>query len=231
MNNNFSIVARTSGLFELNNFIILNTDKFADITQLDNANIGFPQGTENDYFWYYLSNAYSLSPDKVNLINIPIPDMKKAMLSGQLDAIIIYTPLHTQILEGWHKPVKIYNQEAFYNTNWLLIADNELIQTRPDTVSNYLKALLDAQVYFTNNKAQVAQWHTEIIDLPESLILESYNYGDFTLNLTESLLLQLSIQAKWKMNEVKLNHPVNVRSYLDPSFLSVLEPNSVKLLE
>lgn len=77
--------------------VILANKQFADVVSLTGAKVGIEPGTLNRLILTRALEANGLSNGDIELVNIAQPSMQKALMDGEVDAVVTFPPVSTEI--------------------------------------------------------------------------------------------------------------------------------------
>jgi ABC-type nitrate/sulfonate/bicarbonate transport system substrate-binding protein len=232
IDDSFKIIARISESTNVNHLIVLDTEKTPTIKDLEGKNIAITLGTDSEFFWHNLASAYSIGEHSVTFVDTPVPNMKDLANNPDIAAVICWSPFHEDVMSSAKSKYKTYSGDAFYTSSWLMVVTPKLINTNPNLIKRYLKAMMKAEQLLLEDPQQVANMHHQLVHIPADILVERYLESYFELSLSESIILNLSLQSAWVTNKVDKDIPTpNIRSYFEPKFLQQLRPDSVSLLE
>lgn len=232
IDDSFRIIARISESTNVNHLIITNTNTTPTISDLIGKKVAITVGTDSEFFWHNLANAYSLDEQAVSFVDMAVPSMKNAVNNEEIAAFICWSPFHEEVISQLKTDYRLYSGDAFYTSSWMLVTRPELLDNKPGLVDRYLKAMMKAEQLLFDNPQQVAKLHHQLVNIPEDVLIDRYFESYFELSLSESIILNLSLQAAWVIKKNNLDSPTpNIRSYITPEFLEQVKPGSVSLLE
>lgn len=229
---NFRIIASVIQSTNLNHLIILDKTIHPTVASLEGKRLGIQRQTASEYFWYNAALAHNFDPDKVELINIPTPELANAAKNKEIDAAIAWSPFHQDVLNAVDTPSLHISGSHFYTTWWLVVVRPEFLEKQPEAVEAYLRALARSESDLKRDPLSVAAFHTELVESTPEQLIENYNDVVFDLSITESQIINLSEQGKWALSKGYVKGEVpDFRKYFDISALDKVKPLSIRLLE
>ncbi|HSM69225.1 MAG TPA: ABC transporter substrate-binding protein, partial [Xanthomonadales bacterium] len=187
----FRIVASILESSSINTIVALDKRRVSSLQDLQGKRLGLAKGTSIDYFWHLVSTNYGIDRDSVQTINIQVPDMAQAARQGNIDAAVVWRPYHRALLREAPKHGLQLTIGRVYTTSWMAVANKAFLESRPEAVIAYLRALARAEADLERDPGAVAQSHARWLDADPQALVEDYGLLDFDLSLTEGLLISL----------------------------------------
>ncbi len=228
----FRIVASILDSTNLNNIVVLDTNLIPTPKHLAGKRLALTEGTASEYFWHVFARANNIDPNSPKKIAMDVHDMAAAASRHEIDAAVAWTPFHTGVMKAVDTPAVSFSGDNIYTTSWLVVARPDYIKRYPERVSAYLRALLRAEKDMSESSRDIAKVHSRYNGVPADLLNDYYSLLNFHLGLTESLILNLTQQADWALQEGYAEGEVpDFRAFMDTSVLRQFYPRSIKLLE
>jgi len=229
---NFVIVGRISESTNVNHLVVANHTHFSSLKSLQGKRIGITKGTDSEFFWHNFTSAYELNEHDFDFVDIPVPEMAAAIKNESVDAVVSWSPYHVAALEATKGKGKLYGSNAFYTSNWLLVVRPEFLAQFPEKVVAYMSALNEAENILSEDPMRVAKAHSIALGTSAENLIEKYRDVYFELSMSESLILNLSLQARWlKQRHALTGNEIDVRAFFNSEPLTKVKPNAVTLLE
>ena len=199
------------------------TRKGTGITKLQDLvgkKVGTPiGGTAHEYLGVALKKA-GIPAEKVAVLNVPPGNSVSALAGGQVDAISVWEPYGTLMLEKVPEAVLVQRGGGFigYFIDMSTLVD--VMEKQPDMVYRYVVALAEASQYTRQHLAEAAEIATRWIPgLDSDLARKAIGYVHF-----ESRISRLSLQAyddnlKVLMENKKIKAPVPRDRAFDARFI------------
>jgi ABC-type nitrate/sulfonate/bicarbonate transport system substrate-binding protein len=159
--------------------------------------------------------------------------LAEAIAAGQLDAAVAWAPYHEEVAAAAPGGGVVFYPGQIYTANWLVVVDSDFAQRRPEDVTRYLRALLAAEEVVRSQPELVARTVAPIVATAPEELLKLYDVVDFDLELSEAVLLNLSLQAAWAVRRgyVPQDSPADMRALFNVEHLRRVKPNAVLLLD
>ena len=201
------------------------------VADLAGKPIGVTAGT-NVHFW--LENELKNAGIEAEIVSVGPPDIVPALARGDIFAGAMFPSFYggakTTLGEKYQEiPI------SSYNTHFILVATQELIDDNPDAVSAVLSALVEAEGIVTSDPAESHQAVSRVLGgtlKPEEVASASENYS-FNVSLDDALIDLMVDEGVWinARGSIKGDVPTkeSISAYVDGSFLSGIDADRVSL--
>lgn len=225
----FDVVASILSSTQLNQVVAARGSGIAEPADISGKRVGITLRTASEYLWDLFVQLHNIADVQVR--DIPVERMADAMAAGELDASVVWTPFHTDVAAAAPGGGIIFSPGQIYTTNWLVVVDREFSRRHPEAVERYLQVLHEAEEIMRADPAEVAQIVAPLIGVPADALLDLFSVVEVDLELTEAVLLNLSLQAQWAVTRgyVPQKTASDMRTWLDASHLRKVKPRSVSL--
>lgn len=201
------------------------------VAKLAGQPVGVTPGT-NVHFW--LENEIADAGIEVEIVSVGPPDIVPALARGDVFAAAMFPSFYA----GAQKTLGDNYQEIgidSYETHFILVATQELIDENPDAVAGVLRALYEGEKVVMADPTESHEAVSRILEgtlKPEDVAAASVNY-DFQMKLDPALLDLMVSEGVWinGRGSIKGDVPTadSIRPYIDPSFLSAIDSSRVTL--
>ncbi|MGJ8617282.1 MAG: ABC transporter substrate-binding protein [Sulfitobacter sp.] len=201
------------------------------VAELDGQPVGVTAGT-NVHFW--LENEIAAAGIDIEIVSVGPPDIVPALARGDVFAAAMFPSFYA----GAQKALGEKYQEIgidSYETHFILVATQKLIDENPDAVAGILNALYEGEKVVMADPAASHEAVSRILGgtlKPEDVAAASGNY-DFEMNLSPELLELMVNEGVWinGRGSIKGDVPTvdSIRPYIDPSFLNAIDSSRVTL--
>jgi ABC-type nitrate/sulfonate/bicarbonate transport system substrate-binding protein len=201
------------------------------VAQLEGRPIGVTAGT-NVHFW--LENELNAAGIQAEIVSVGPSDIVPALARGDVFAGAMfpsyYAGARTTLAERYQEiPI------SSYNTHFILVASQAIIDRNPDAVSAVLSALLEAEdAVIADPEASHAAVSRVLGGTlrPEDVAAASASYS-FNINLDSALIELMVDQGVWinARGSIRGDVPTHesISAYVDAGFLSALDAGRVTL--
>ncbi|WP_439503282.1 ABC transporter substrate-binding protein [Methylophaga sp.] len=207
-----------------------NGKQIQTVTDLSGGRIGLPKGTNSEYIWWVYSVFYQVNTDQVDIIDLPISELGKALIDDKVDAIVTWQPWTNHFIAEYGDQLKQVEGSHVYSAKWLLVTTRKITEQNPQNCQQLLRAYADAISLIHSDTDNVMQMYSQ--EMSENAILgQNYQPGLHQLNLNWSLISELHQNIQWaKLNNFPGSEkPTNVTSWFAPEPLKAIQPFLVKI--
>ncbi|WP_292748285.1 MULTISPECIES: ABC transporter substrate-binding protein [unclassified Methylophaga] len=207
-----------------------NGKQIQTVTDLSGGRIGLPKGTNSEYIWWVYSVFYQVNTDQVDIIDLPISELGKALIDDKVDAIVTWQPWTNHFIAEYGDQLKQVEGSHVYSAKWLLVTTRKITEQNPQNCQQLLRAYADAISLIHSDTDNVMQMYSQ--EMSENAILgQNYQPGLHQLNLNWSLISELHQNIQWaKLNNFPGSEkPINVTSWFAPEPLKAIQPFLVKI--
>tara|TARA_R110000787_G_scaffold180171_3_gene292288 strand:- start:1200 stop:2216 length:1017 start_codon:yes stop_codon:yes gene_type:complete len=207
-----------------------NGKQIQTVTDLSGGRIGLPKGTNSEYILWVYSVFYQVNTDQVDIIDLPISELGKALIDDKVDAIVTWQPWTNHFIAEYGDQLKQVEGSHVYSAKWLLVTTRKLTEQNPQICQQLLMAYADAISLIHSDTENVMQMYSQEVN--ENAILgQNYQPGLHQLNLNWSLISELHQNIQWaKLNNFPgSDKPTNVTSWFAPGPLEAIQPFLVKI--
>lgn len=184
---------------------------------------------------FYLANflnAHRLTIQDVNTVNMSPPSMEKAVMDGNVDAAIVWSPTSKNIADSLGSRSVSWNVLSGSNWHQLLVTTENLIKKEPSAMIRLVKALILAEKSMAEDPGPVQRDLASRFGMPEKYFTGIWGENQFKISLDRSLLLALEEQSRWiqkNRGSTAVMQP-NYLQYLYLDALKAVRPESVTII-
>jgi NitT/TauT family transport system substrate-binding protein len=165
--------------------------------------IGVPFGTNNEYYLHEFLRNHSLSPDQVSLVNFNPLELTSAIISGTVDAAVMWPPYISEVQKKLPGVVSMPSGN-FYTTYYFLVAREGFSAVHPGLAQDIRDALTRCAKFIGDDIAQLAK----VLHFEENIlqgILPNYNFPIISSKVDlDACLNQVNWSSKGEANRAKL---------------------------
>jgi NitT/TauT family transport system substrate-binding protein len=219
--------------------IMVRTDSpYQRFRQLAGKRIAIPSRFAVDFLFLRKMLAQeSMTPEEIEIVEMPPPDMPAALYADAVDAYCTGEPFGAAAQSaGYARPLRMTRDEWRNYICCVLTVREELIETNPALVQDLVNlvhgagAWLDAEQGNRDKAVEIAAGREFFNQDPSILrfVMENptdrVTYGDLRMIRSEfEELMQLSVEAG------TIGHPIPYERYMDESFARRAEPAAIEL--
>jgi len=150
-------------------YLMVKTDsKIGKVEELEGKKVGITAaGSGSD-----LLALWTMQNRKVKFTSVPLGGggLVPNMLSGNVDAVVLYSPLSFKMmLEKQGRSLIDYGSEVEAHMSGLWIATDKFIAEKPAVLQKALNAIFGAVVFLKSNPTQAVKLIAEIDEIPEQV--------------------------------------------------------------
>ena len=198
---------------------------------LEGKKIGLVKNSQSDYHFdsFLLENDMNISDMTVLDYS---PELQKAGLkSGEIDAVVVWEPHGTHLLEMMPDDSYEMQTSLTYSTLWLALSLRSLEEQKPGASTRYLRSLLRAHEYIYENPEEVIALTVETTRIPESVIRKVREEIDFHLSLSERMIMLLEWQQLWlEKRGIKQTSAIRINDYINYKPMEEVAPNAISVI-
>lgn len=215
----------------MNQILTTTTGKnIQTVTDLTGGRIGLSKGTNAEYIWWIYSVFYQVNAESVDIIDLPISDLGKALIEGKVDAIVAWQPWTNHFIAEYGDQIKQVEGSHVYSAKWLLVTSRQMATENPHYCQQLLQAYADAISLIHSDIENVMEMYAENVG-KNAIQGSNYQPGLHQLNLNWSLIAELHQGIQWaKLNNFPgSGQPTDVISWFAPEPLRTIQPFLVKI--
>lgn len=171
---NAKVVAAGGVVYSGWHLVVTKDSPVKSVQQLNGKNVGITStGSQSD-----LAARWAMHDRKVNFNLIPVGGggMVPNLLSGNVDAVVLYSPLTFQMLKtGEVRSIIDFAAEIpqHLTTGW--IVNDKLIAEKPQVVQKTVNAIFGGLHYLRNNRAAAIKLIATNNEIPDEIAAEEYD--------------------------------------------------------
>jgi NitT/TauT family transport system substrate-binding protein len=184
---------------------------------------------------FYLGRALDLngiSIQDVRLVDIKVADAEKAIVSGDVDAVVTWEPWVTKINQRLGQEAITQSLQSSQYAYWNLVSTGAWVKQHPDTVKRLLKSLLQAENYIEQYQDKTKAIVGKRMNFDNAYMQLIWPRYQFALSLDQSLILAMEDQARWMIaNKMTKEEQVpNFLNSINEDALKQIKPESVNII-
>jgi sulfonate transport system substrate-binding protein len=230
---NASLYAFGSVSKYLNLFLVARTDKgINSISDLEGKKIGVTIGTGNQFYLGRFLELNGINQSQVALINIPFDQTPNALANGTLDASITFEPYIDQIKILLGNKIIMWPAQSDQFGYFDATCTVSWAAEHPDLVVRFLKALVQAETFSLNHKAEAIAIVAKNLNYTISYTDSDWQNYRYSVTLDQSFVLLMQDEAQWLINNnlTKATSVPNFLNYVYEDGLKLVKPEAVNII-
>ena len=193
--------------------------------------IGFTPGTTSDFFLDSFLTAQGLMRREITAVPLAPDAMQDAMLTGKVDAVSTWNYPLTQIRHQLGAQAVVHYDPQIYTETFNIAAKQEFVQRNPQTVTRFLRALIEAEDFVAKHPQEAQDIVAGAIKVEKELVKEVWDAFNYQVRLDQNLLITLEDETRWAMKNKLTDKTVmpNYADYIHVDSLKAARPEAVKL--
>ena len=216
---------RVFGTVAKANLIELVARKDIGINQpadLKGKKVGVTRKSAGQFFLGTLLMFNGLSMEDVEIVDLTPSEIVEAISSGEIDAGFTWEPNIYDIKNRLGDDVISWPGQSGQDFYFILIAKEKFIQENPQTIERFLRALIQAQDFMTENEVEAKEFVARRFGYEPSYVDYSWERHQFAVTLPQALVLVMEDQARWRI-ENRLTEATKIPNYLNYVYWDTLE--------
>jgi ABC-type nitrate/sulfonate/bicarbonate transport system substrate-binding protein len=185
-----------------------------------------------EFFTYSFLQHYKVAPTQVELVSQRPEDMPASLASKSVDAVSIFDPFAYIAEQQLGNQAITFRASDLYSELYVLAAHPKQVDQDAATIQGLLHALKQAEIYAAAHPEEAKQIVQKYTKLDRGTIDGIWGSFSFRIALTPELISYWQAEALWAKTTGKVTQQTEVPDfsrYIDPRFLQVVDPGSVKL--
>jgi ABC-type nitrate/sulfonate/bicarbonate transport system substrate-binding protein len=198
--------------------------------QLEGKKVGVTFGTSSQAMAISYLQSKGVDFNKVTFVNQSPLALQAALIKGDIDAAALWQPLRFNTKVSL-KDVAIELQDnPPYKARALVVVREDYAQTHQKEITQFLKAMIDAEEYVQKNQQEAQSILSDEISIPPNVLSTSWNDYNLRTFMSKDLLIGIEKQGKWiisTQSEFKQKSLPKYAEALAPEFLRAIRADKV----
>jgi ABC-type nitrate/sulfonate/bicarbonate transport system substrate-binding protein len=204
-------------------YLIGRPDKgIRDIQDLKHKKIGVTRKGAGEFYLGQFLNFNHLSFEDITVVDLSPAEMITMLETGEIDAAVIFDPHAYKLKKKLGHNAVSWSVQGDRETFALVYTTESFIKEHPETVAKYLRSLLQAEKFFTDNPTSAQDFMIESLQYDREYILHMWPNFTFSHRLDQELLLTMEDQARFVMSN-NLTTKTTFPNYLHFIYFTGLE--------
>lgn len=217
------------------NLIMRKGVALASWKDLAGKKIGVAPGTFAEILFILAAEAHNVNVSSIHLVNVTAVGTAElqALKNGELDGLVLFSPtIDRAVVDGYgyYPPCcDISSTSSFDGWNQVLAANSTFLNDR-QTAVNFLKAFVEAEDYYANNRPKAVDVITQFTGVGKEVVDEALKHAQLDYRVDVPTAIAVAKQGP-KFGFTKSDMSSKVAAYFDMSYLSAASGKPVDQLE
>lgn len=190
------------------------------VSDLAGKKLGFAPGSASDFWARVLLKQHNVPENRVTILNTRVPDSLPALQSGSLDAVAIWEPYVTMLLEKVRGAVLVTRGGGLIGQINIIAAHKDVIQKDPELVFRFVLAQSEAAQYARQRPSETAEMATRWIPgLEMGVATRAIPHMAYDTRITRHTFQAYDETLKDLLEQKKLRGPVPRDTAFDTRFI------------
>ena len=202
-------------------------------SDLNGKIIGTTLGTISHYYLGRFLVLNDLNLEDVTVVDLKTPmEWVDAVVNGSVDAVATAQPYASSAKEGLGLNAVVWSLHSNQPLYAQAIASREWISANPELCVRFLRALLKAEEFVTNDPAEAKMIVKQRLNFSDAYMETVWRQNQFSLSLDQSVILAMESEARWLISNDLSNETVipDFRDFVYIKGLVSVKPQSVNMI-
>jgi NitT/TauT family transport system substrate-binding protein len=231
------IISALADIAETQGFALAPGVKLSSPKELEGKKLAFTQGNSQILLIAKLADMFKFDMSKVTLVNMNQSEGIVAASKGDVSGLLGWQPnlyrlvtlggtmyaTGTQLFVTGQEQVLPFDDRLQYNHS-VLLASQDWIDTKPNTLRALLRALKKATDLLANDRPKALEAMQTVLKIDADAIKVMANANKYNLAISDSLARSLTFQSGWALSVKRITAPVTPEQGFAPSILAGVDP-------
>jgi ABC-type nitrate/sulfonate/bicarbonate transport system substrate-binding protein len=205
-------------------------DGISDARDLAGKRIGVLTGTNQQYLTLRYLEIKNVDPDQVELVPVPTPfELTSGLKTGKLDAGWVFGEAVPAVEKMDGVKLIASDAEAKLNETIWIVASKRFLEREPDAAARFLRSLVPAAEWTTNNTSEAAKIVSGFNHAPVEALERGIAASKWTLTIDQGDLASLrGVMDFVRSSGIVEGVPTDVKELVAPAYLRKAEPSAVE---
>ena len=194
--------------------------------------IGLPLKTIAEFYLARFFELNGMSIEDVSLVNVLPSESVKALTSSSVDGVVTWEPYSSTIKEQMVDKIVSWPVQSSQPGFGVMIGRNDWLRENRETVERFLKSLVRAEEYQTQETETAKDIVQARTGYDESFMDIFWSESPFLLSLDQSLIIAMEDEARWMIanNLTDERRVPNFLDYIYEDALKAIKPEAVNII-
>ncbi len=202
----------------------------ASAADLKGKRIATSSGTALEFFLEYFLARHGVPLSTVTVENLKPGETVDALVSGAADAMVAFSPYTFQTQRKMGSRVLSWplQERQFYYA--LILTTSEFLKSHPGMVGKFLSALLEAEAFVSEHRAEAQAIIMRRLGLNEAYASSVWSQQTYDVRLDQHLLRLMEDESRWLLKRSGGQGIPNYLEHIDWLSLEKVKPDAVGLI-
>ena len=215
------------------NFIGRKSRGISNISDLAGKRIGLARKTIAEFYLGRSLELHGMNIRDVVLVDLPPEKWMDAFSSGEVDAIIGWSPFVLQIQKRFTDETINWEAQSDQPLFAIIVGGNNWIAAHPEAIVRFWKSLAQAEKFLTLHPDEAKTIVRKRLDYDSTYIETVWPQNTFSLSLDQSLVAAMEDEARWmianRLTDEKIVPDFGKYIYVDG--LKTVKPEAVNIIK
>jgi len=208
-----------------------------DPKALNGIKVGQTQGNSPIEVWTGLATELGVDKSSVKIFNLKPPELVVALDKGDIDAMASFQPYIYQATQAGAKLIATGNRSYWpgregprnwVRSNSIVIVTKAMLETNPNTLAAYVRAVTRAAADINADAARAAQRLGPELKLEPDILQALMKFNSYSTAFDETVDASFKFTNAWLVREGRIPKPVEPRDVVTTSIVEKVNPALVK---
>ncbi|SDB02627.1 aliphatic sulfonate ABC transporter substrate-binding protein [Eubacterium oxidoreducens] len=200
----------------------------ASIADLEGKTIATTLGSTGHNLFEKALETEGLTFDNVNLINISAGDAGTVLSTGEADAVAIWEPNVTRLVENGTAKVLTYGGDVGLLGVNPLVADSKFVEENPEVIKVIIEQYARGVAEIENISDETLSAVAEYLSLDEDQVLTVASNWDYTVDITQDDIDSLQDTISFLVTIGTLTEEYSIEDYVNTDLISQVDYSQYK---
>lgn len=170
------------------------------ISDLQNKRVGIIKASASEFYFDSMLIANSLKGLDLERVYLKPTELNEKLVKGDVDAISVWEPYGYMLQADANEDIINLSLPGIYHLSFNLLSLNTTYQQNHEQTVRLLQALAESVDWINTNQEKARTLIAKKLNVPEEQLLWSWKDYVFRLSLSNALLSNLQMQARWAVD-------------------------------
>jgi NitT/TauT family transport system substrate-binding protein len=210
----------------------LKTRGISGVADLAGKRIGLARRTISEFYLGRFLDLHGMKVKDVVLVDLPPSKWLGAVSSGDVDAIVGWSPYSTQLQERFTNETVSWQVQSGQQLFGVIVSSNDWVAQHPETVIRFWRSLTQAEEFLIRHPDEAKAIVRKRLNYDEAYMDIVWPQTTFSISLDQSLIVAMEDEARWMIsNSLTTEKQVpDFLKYIYEDGLKAVKPEVVKII-